>query len=768
MKLFRILLILVLLLGITVLVACGGKEEEATPAATSAPAETDVPKATETSVPPTATVPPPTATVEPTPTETPDPQANFVEYESEALGISFAYPEDWAILEEADSGQITIATDESLLDADVISEGAGVLLGVLVDPTTSSLGALGFLQTFSDPELGPYEEIEVIEDPVELEINGQEAAQGVYKIKEEGVELQALLTVIVRETAIGFVFGASPEFETYQPVLAEIAKTVVLAKPPEVEVEIGEIAYDETVEGTVISNSASMWQFKAEEGDVVNIVVIPDENLDAIVDVLDESGSSILEDGAVDDSFSQEEISGLELADGSYTISVTGFGGSSGDFQLSLSTKAAATKAETIQPGDVLLGSMDKSQAALYNFTGLAGETLTFVVTPDGELDVVLTLLDAEGNELESLDGSFGEEILEFTPEADGEYVLAVSSYDESAGTFTISLEIESGTSSNTTDISTLEIIPNDVLLTDEGSVAEGEVYEYTVTSPAYQPFSVVVLPNDAFDAIVTIYDSSGELLWEQDFSFGQEEVLFVPPYADEFTIAVEEFSGAAGSFTTVIFTGGLGGAGAVGSTVYAAATLEEGDSEEGHAYPFFALSDQPVLAVVQPSTDDQLDVVLELINEDTDEVVLSIDETYGYERLLFVPPADGGSYYFRVLGFEGAVGSYDIYLLGGTDILFELASGDTVYATFDDNLEIGYTYSGAADETVSLVVTPDETLDVAVEIAPFEGEAYVSVDEFIEGGEETAEYTATEEESLFFSVFGFAPGSYVMFVDSN
>ena len=100
----------------------------------------------------------------------------------------------------------------------------------------------------------------------------------------------------------------------------------------------GRINYNETVDGQVKSNGRSQWTFKAKDGDYIYITVTPADGFDAVLDILNQEGESILPLGAIDDSFGEETADIGIPADGQYSIVVTGYADSSGDFQLLLST----------------------------------------------------------------------------------------------------------------------------------------------------------------------------------------------------------------------------------------------------------------------------------------------------------------------------------------------------------------------------------------------------------------------------------------------
>jgi hypothetical protein len=682
--------------------------------------------------------------------------------------------------------------------------------------------------------------------------------------------VKAKVTVIRGEESAAVVMAvAPPEGSPQEEALMDLIISSIVVLAPPAPVAQGTVSIGETVTGAVGAGGSSTWTFTAAEGDRVNVIVDPaTDSLDAVVDVLDAQGSSVLEGGALDNSFGLEETGPVLLSAGEYRVVVTGFADSSGEYDLTLEGLTGAGAAsiaigdafvadlaadssqayafagtagqllafavlpnddldvvltllghdgrelqtvdesfddetlvftpattgsytlvvesydgspgsfaislqtagtgggQSLSPGETVDGELAANTPQAYRFTGFGGESLTFVVTPDDDLDVVVSVLDVDGSELDSVDASYDEETVVFSPPADGEYTLLVESYDGSPGTYTVAFESSSAgsTTEYSTDSFDVSPIPDDgILLEESASIASGEAAVYTLSVPAYRPVTVYVQPLGDFDAVVDIFDSEGTLLQSQDFLFDVEEVLFIPPYDDDFRVEVSGFDGVGGSYDIVIFRGALGGVGYTGSVVQAVDELVDADDE--HAFPFTTLSDDPVLITVDP---DGFDLVIEVVNDDTDEVLRAVDATFGYERVLFQPPADGGNFRFVVKGFEGEAGSYAVTLVGNPNTAFELAPGDTVYGSLGEDAVLLFNYSGLSGETVIVTVDPTDALDALISIEPTEGDPYVSADEGFAGFRETASFAFDDDELVWFVVRGFDGdvGSFTMAVE--
>jgi hypothetical protein len=412
----------------------------------------------------------------------------------------------------------------------------------------------------------------------------------------------------------------------------------------------------------VTDASPSAWEFIGLEGETVDIVVRPlADDFDLIFDLLDEGGNSVL-DIEVDESFGQEELRGFALpASGTYTISIYGFAGSVGDYEITLA-EAGALGGETgsINYGDLLVGTIAFNETSSWTFNANAGDFVDITVTPYDpseveDFDIVLDVLD-----------------------------------------------------------------PNGISLLEEGPLDESFDSEYI-------------------------------------------RILFLPE-TGTYTITVTGYEGQSGDYEVAI---DLSNGGQPGSIIFAADTLEESESAEGHAFPFTALAGEIVTFQVDPEFG--FDTVLEIINDDTNEVLEEFDDTTGFEEAIFTVPEDG-NYYFMVKGFEGAFGEYDATLLGSDFVIFELAAGDGVIGRFGNDGLIDYIYRGTAGDTIVFTAENEEDLDILLTLTDLDDNLLLEVDEFEAGGAETLSYTFEEDLVVFFTVaeFNATPGQFFLFVDAE
>jgi hypothetical protein len=669
---FSLALVAMLFFGL-LLTACGGGEEPTaepeTVEPTDEPAPTDTPEPEPTDTP----EPTPEPTNTPEPTAVPDPAAGFVEFSSPEGGFNLKYPEDWFTSDLF--GLMVIASDEELLDAPDPGEEGGVMVVISgsAEEITADIGTTDPVEILNSAvvEFDLGDDAEIVDGPTAITINGVDGATAVITAtSDNGTPLTALFIVILNEARGAVAFGVTPteSSETYMPIFEAIANTLELTEPVKSTIESeGFLLFGDVVTAAVPAEGSSTWDFIGLEGELVDIIVEPlSTELDLVVDVVDEAGVSILEFGAVDESFGTEEILGLAIpASGTYYIIVTGFDSSdTGEYQLTFNEAGTSTTGggTTVTAGDLTYGetifgsiSTDNS-APSFTFAGSEGDFARILVDPAGDLDVVIDLLDPAGESL---------------------------------------------------------------------------------------------------------------VLGEKDLSFGSEVMGAFLSEDGEYTIVVKPFTeGDTGDFDVTL-------EGPAGVAVSAADTLEE-EGEE-HAFPFTANEGEIVTVLVDP--DDELDVVITVFNEDTDEELITIDSSFGTERRSFHVPEDG-NYYFLVAGFvadedssEGGanVGDYSITMLGSPEVIFELAFGDSVFGKFSAATGmVEFWFGGTTGDTATITLESAEGVDGTIKILDQDDNVLAEIDDAFSGETETLSYTFESDDLVIIRAAEFfgSSGDFDLYVD--
>lgn len=659
------------------LAACGGGED---PTATPEP-----PPPTETAAEPTD-IPEPTAvpTEIPEPTDEPAPVVDFQEFSSDEAGLSMSYPSDW-VSDMAFSDFIVFASSQEAIESGEPGATDGVAL--LLHGATSDFESddpVAAMEAFiPEMDLGG---AGVRGEITGTTINGNPAAITIVDGESDsGTPLTAYIALIIDGDWAAILVGSTPTDieDEYLDTFAAMAETIELREPVMSE-EISEIdggmptsdgflLYGDNIDASLNVDGMNTWSFIGLEGEVIDIIVEPaNDTLDITLDLLDESGKSLL-DFTIDDSFGKEELRAFEVpASASYFIVVKSYDGSVGDYTITLDESGkmpasdeidtgvseesydtvAIAPGSMIELGTIYASSVSGDEPATFTFVGKAGEFADIsVATKSEELDVVVDFLDPSGTSLldAPLDDSYDSEYIRiFRMTEDGEYTVVVSSYDGSPGDIEILVE------------------------------------ESYLSKPA--------------------------------------------------------------------------------SFIFASSSID--DAEEVHEFPFYTYQDEMVIIQVDPDID--LDAVIQVFNDDTDEMLQEEDASTGFEEIVFFVPEDG-NYSFRVLGYEGSTGTYDVNLVGSEFTYFELAVGDLVIGRFGENSLFEYYIGGVAGDEISFTAKTDDDIDLILQLVDFDDNIMAEADAGFTSEQETLTYTFAEDGLLILRVSDFTEsgsGEFILSID--
>ena len=653
------MLLAALLVG-TVLTACGGGDPTPTPRPTrsSDEDEDDPPPDEDPTEEPEPTEEP---TPEPEPTDTPDPTAGFVDFSNDVLGISLSHPDDWAIEFDEIAGEVNLATSQAVLDSsDDTIDGAivNVLLldtellalfgGEDVDATdpVAVLGIFTELITASGSEDDTFELV-LTQEATAVTINGQDAAEAfATATSNDGEEATVKLVAILSDSRAAFVFsGAESSMEAEsRPVLDAIENSIALSTPTgtattesvDIPVSAGFLLYGDSVAGVVDASGPSVWDFVGLAGEVVDIIVEPEGDFDVVVDVVDENGFSILPNGEVDEAFGTEEVLDVNIpADGNYTILVRGFADATGNYQLTIGEAGTAVAppvtggtGEAIVFGDFVSGAVDDSNpVASYSFAGAEDDVVGMVVTPFGEFDAVIDVVDAAGNSILSRerDTSFGSENAIVALPAEGVYTINVFGFDGSAGSFDMQLSFP------LTNV--VIAFPDTLDPEDEG---EGHSFPFTALQ-AGDMVGIFAEPSEDLDIAIQVRqgdDLLSGLGFEPergfDFSLDAEEFVMITEETSTYSFRIlnsqDDFAGNTGDYEVMLF-----------GTPEIVFELAFGDMVDARTNQDglvdYVMSGAPGDSVVINvlSDDDSVDMVIEVLDLD-ENVLASIDDGFSGE----------------------------------------------------------------------------------------------------------------------------------------
>ena len=196
------------------------------------------------------------------------------------------------------------------------------------------------------------------------------------------------------------------------------------------------------------------------------------------------------------------------------------------------------------QPGHrmVLTDSLATGEQHHYNFVATDLGTITAVVTPFDDFDLVLEIRDAADELLLLVDEFFGQERLTFTgPEPLGRYALVVRGFEDESGDYRLTLDGNTGI--------TPFLLNGDEILSVLGLASR---LEYALPLPVGQTVTAVIQPDPNLDIKLQLYDLDENLLLEvRESGPGQPETLTYNSLASGvyFLVARTEL-GKVGQFT--------------------------------------------------------------------------------------------------------------------------------------------------------------------------------------------------------------------------
>lgn len=183
------------------------------------------------------------------------------------------------------------------------------------------------------------------------------------------------------------------------------------------------------------------YNFVATDLGTITAVVTPFDGFDVVLEIRDAADELLL---LVDEFFGEERLAftGPEPL-GRYTLVVGGFEDESGDYRLTLDGNTGITP--FLLDGDEILSVLGLASRLEYAIPLNVGQTVTAVIQPDPNLDIMLQLYDLDENLLlEVREGGPGQpETLTYASLATGVYFLVARTELGNVGQFTLLVTIE-------------------------------------------------------------------------------------------------------------------------------------------------------------------------------------------------------------------------------------------------------------------------------------------------------------------------------------
>ena len=205
--------------------------------------------------------------------------------------------------------------------------------------------------------------------------------------------------------------------------------------------DLPEPGHQMVVTASLATGERHHYNFVATDLGTITAVVDPFAGFDVVLEIVDEADEVLL---LVDESFSQERLAfiGPEPL-GRYALVVRGFENESGDYRLTLDGNTGITP--FLLDGDEILSVLGLASRLEYAIPLNVGQSVTAVIQPDPNLDIMLQLYDLDENLLlEVREGGPGQpETLTYSSLATGVYFLVARTELGNVGQFTLNVTIE-------------------------------------------------------------------------------------------------------------------------------------------------------------------------------------------------------------------------------------------------------------------------------------------------------------------------------------
>ncbi|MCA9945367.1 MAG: hypothetical protein KC449_17915 [Anaerolineales bacterium] len=371
----------------------------------------------------------------------------------------------------------------------------------------------------------------------------------------------ALAGTISQQTQAIFMMSAPVEqWAQYQSTFEKMADSIVLHNIyANIVIQdgsanvLGSLGQQDLVSGELEASVKDVWTFSLPGPRYANLTLSPDnKDIDLILSLISPTGQTVtrIDNGYAGDT--EIVIDNLLPESGLYVVEVSEFFGDAGRYTLSLvlTEEPLFGGGGQIAPGQTIQSNLARGAQHVWRFTGNAGELVSIVLTPENQFDAILDIYSPDGTRLAALDEGFSgdtEVVAGLSLPLTGEYAILVRSFAGEGGSYSLSLDEGSDSTSNFYDAGDLIFGQ-----TAQESLREHEAHAWFFTGKAGDELFITVTPlTNNLDLDIWLLDENVNRLAEQDALLtGEPEMIeFVLPNDGQYLILVRDFFGEAGRY---------------------------------------------------------------------------------------------------------------------------------------------------------------------------------------------------------------------------
>lgn len=426
--------------------------------------------------------------------------------------------------------------------------------------------------------------------------------------------------------------------------------------------------------------------------------------------------------------------------------------------------------------GEPVRGALAAGSQDVWAFTAQDGRYATLTLsTEESELDLRLTILDASGQVVETVDNGYTgdtEIAVDVLLVMDGRYFVEVDDFFDNAGRYELTLNLS-----------------DEPLYSGGGRILPGQTIQnilppgqhlWRFDGTAGQIVSIVLIPEEEpLDGILNLYGPDGRRLVALDEGFsGDAEVIsgFELPVTGEYTILVTSFADVGGAYSLSLDEGGESTENfyEAGDLVYGDARDESLQPQEVHTWYFMGSADDRVTIKVMP-LDPWLDVDVWLLNANVERIAAQDEFLMGEAEMIEMTLPMDGQYVILVRDYFGEAGRYQIIFNGTTSqpavLAGTLTSGESVATTLLPGPPVYWLFPGSTGDVIDITLTPVADVDFLFHLEDPTGNTVMQVDEASLGNVEQLlgfTLTADGEWRIVVDTFFTEGGEYALLVERH